>query len=171
MDRFTRHEKIDVCRGLFAMLVVLAHALQIAWVVHPGVDARMPETLREALDAMFRTGTIYVMGFFVVSGYCIQLSVARSSTRGNSCLASMSPPALADLAAVLPGPAAGAGRRMGDRARPAGHLAARGPAGRDRAQVFLVQNLSQTYGSFAPSWSITNEVFYYLFYGARDARS
>jgi peptidoglycan/LPS O-acetylase OafA/YrhL len=33
------------------------------------------------------------------------------------------------------------------------------------AQLFIVQNLSQTYGSFAPSWSITNEMFYYVFYG------
>ena len=33
------------------------------------------------------------------------------------------------------------------------------------AQGFILQNLIQTYGSFAPSWSITNEMFYYLFYG------
>ena len=33
------------------------------------------------------------------------------------------------------------------------------------AQLFILQNLTQTYGSFAPSWSITNEMFYYLFYG------
>jgi peptidoglycan/LPS O-acetylase OafA/YrhL len=30
----------------------------------------------------------------------------------------------------------------------------------------VVQNFTQTYGSFAPSWSITNELFYYVFYGA-----
>jgi peptidoglycan/LPS O-acetylase OafA/YrhL len=29
----------------------------------------------------------------------------------------------------------------------------------------MIQNLTQTYGSYAPSWSITNEVFYYLFFG------
>ena len=34
------------------------------------------------------------------------------------------------------------------------------------AQLFIIQNLTWTYGSFAPSWSITNEMFYYLFYGA-----
>ena len=33
------------------------------------------------------------------------------------------------------------------------------------AELFILQNLTQTYGSFAPSWSITNEMFYYLFYG------
>ena len=33
------------------------------------------------------------------------------------------------------------------------------------AQVLMVQNLSQTFGSFAASWSITNEVFYYVLYG------
>ena len=32
-------------------------------------------------------------------------------------------------------------------------------------QLFVIQNFTQTFGSFAPSWSITNEVFYYLFYG------
>jgi peptidoglycan/LPS O-acetylase OafA/YrhL len=34
------------------------------------------------------------------------------------------------------------------------------------AQLFVVQNLVETYGSFAPSWSITNEMFYYAFYAA-----
>ena len=32
-------------------------------------------------------------------------------------------------------------------------------------QLLLIQNFTQTYGSYAPSWSITNEVFYYVFYG------
>ena len=29
----------------------------------------------------------------------------------------------------------------------------------------MIQNLTQTFGSYAPSWSITNEVFYYVFFG------
>src|SRR5262249_40506120 len=32
-------------------------------------------------------------------------------------------------------------------------------------QLVMVQNLTETFGAFASSWSITNEVFYYLFYG------
>jgi peptidoglycan/LPS O-acetylase OafA/YrhL len=32
-------------------------------------------------------------------------------------------------------------------------------------QLACIQNLTQTYGSFAASWSITNELAYYLFYG------
>ena len=32
-------------------------------------------------------------------------------------------------------------------------------------QLFMVQNLYETFGSFASSWSITNEVFYYVLYG------
>ena len=33
------------------------------------------------------------------------------------------------------------------------------------SQFFVVQNLIQTYGSFASSWSITNELIYYALYG------
>jgi peptidoglycan/LPS O-acetylase OafA/YrhL len=36
-------------------------------------------------------------------------------------------------------------------------------------QVVVVQNLTETFGSFAPSWSITNELFYYLFFGGLAA--
>ena len=32
-------------------------------------------------------------------------------------------------------------------------------------QVLVVQNFTQTYGSFAPSWSITNELVYYVMFG------
>jgi peptidoglycan/LPS O-acetylase OafA/YrhL len=167
MNRFTRHEKIDVCRGLFAALVVLAHALQVAWVVHPGSDAQLPVTLREALDAMFRTGTIYVMGFFVVSGYCIQLSVGRQLDSGQF---SLGPYVAARLSRILPLYYLGLLLALVVEWAIADARPITWPHGVEPgvivAQVFLVQNLSQTYGSFAPSWSITNEVFYYLFYGA-----
>jgi peptidoglycan/LPS O-acetylase OafA/YrhL len=166
MNRFTRHEKIDVCRGLFAALVVLAHALQIAWVVHPGVDARMPEMLREALDALFRTGTIYVMGFFVVSGYCIQLSVARQLDAGQFSVGQY---IAARLSRILPLYYLGLLLALIVEWAIADARPVTWPHGVEPgvilAQVCLVQNLSQTYGSFAPSWSITNEIFYYVFYG------
>jgi peptidoglycan/LPS O-acetylase OafA/YrhL len=72
------HEKIDICRGVFAALVVMAHALETAWGVHPEAKRRLPETVRNVLDSVFGLGIYYVMGFFVLSGYCIHLSVARS---------------------------------------------------------------------------------------------
>src|SRR5438270_139430 len=80
--RFSLHEKIDVCRGLFAALVVMAHSLEIAWGVHPGAREGLPAGVGDLVFGVFGTGTYYVMGFFVLSGYCIHLSVARSMGAG-----------------------------------------------------------------------------------------
>ena len=72
------HEKIDICRGLFAVLVVVAHAQEIAFGVHPGA-VEGPNTWPNWIaTTVFGSGMYYVMGFFVLSGYCIHLSVARS---------------------------------------------------------------------------------------------
>src|SRR4051812_13881462 len=72
------HEKIDVCRGVFAALVVMAHSVEISWGVHRDAVARMPKLVHAVIFGVFGTGTYYVFGFFVLSGYCIHLSVERS---------------------------------------------------------------------------------------------
>ena len=41
-DGLSLHEKIDVCRGVFAALVVMAHSVEISWGVHRDAVARMP---------------------------------------------------------------------------------------------------------------------------------
>jgi len=160
------NEKIDICRGLFAFLVVGAHAVDISWVIHPEVPGRFPGWLHNFLLYVVAAGVYWVIGFFAISGYCIQLSVERQ-IKGNAfplrhyLLARLSRIAplyyLALLLAVVV-------ERLVANARPSCW-----PQGVNVngliAQLFIIQNFAWTYGSFAPSWSITNEMFYYLFYG------
>ena len=160
------NEKIDICRGLFAFLVVGAHAVDISWVIHPEVPGRFPGWLHNFLLYVVAAGVYWVIGFFAISGYCIQLSVERQ-IEGNAfplrhyLLARLTRIAplyyLALLLAVVI-------ERLVATARPSCW-----PQGMNVngliAQLFIIQNLTWTYGSFAPSWSITNEMFYYLFYG------
>jgi peptidoglycan/LPS O-acetylase OafA/YrhL len=164
--RLTANEKIDVCRGLFAFLVVSAHAVDISWSIHPEAPGQYSPWMHGFLLHVVAAGVYWVIGFFVISGFCIQLSVSRA-TRGNSF----------PLPDYL--------RARFSRILPLYYLAlifaiavewliagARPPCWPDGVngtviveQIFMLQNLSHTYGSYAPSWSITNEMFYYIFYG------
>ncbi len=162
----TSNEKIDVCRGLFAFLVVAAHAVDISWAIHPEVPGRFPGWLHDLLLYVVAAGVYWVIGFFVISGYCIQLSVERQIEGRTFPLGQY---LLARLSRILPLYYLGllaalvCERLMGS-ARPGCW-----PQGVNIStllgQLLVVQNLTQTYGSFAPSWSITNEMFYYLLYG------
>jgi peptidoglycan/LPS O-acetylase OafA/YrhL len=164
---FSLHEKVDVCRGLFAALVVMAHALEIAWGVHPGAKEALPRLVRDVIFGVFGTGTYYVMGFFVLSGYCIHLSVARSMTAEQFPVKRYM---AARLSRILPLYYLGLVVTAGVEWLIAGARPHEWPNGISASvflgQVVMVQNLTQTFGSFASSWSITNEVFYYVFYGA-----
>jgi peptidoglycan/LPS O-acetylase OafA/YrhL len=164
--RFTMNDKIDVCRGLFAFLVVAAHAVDIAWAIHPEGPSQYPWWLHRFLLYVVAAGVYWVIGFFVISGYCIQLSVSRAIERGSFPLSNYLTGRLSRIlplyylallwAMTVEWLIAGA--------RP--HCWSNGINGNALiAQVFVLQNLTQTYGSYAPSWSITNEMFYYLFYG------
>jgi peptidoglycan/LPS O-acetylase OafA/YrhL len=162
----TSNEKIDVCRGLFAFLVVAAHALDISWAVHPGVPVQFSGWLHDLLLYVVAAGVYWVIGFFVISGYCIQLSVERQIEGQTFPLRQY---LLARLSRILPLYylallAAVVSERLMGSVRPDCW-----PQGVNMstffAQLLVVQNLTQTYGSFAPSWSITNEMFYYLLYG------
>jgi peptidoglycan/LPS O-acetylase OafA/YrhL len=160
------NEKIDICRGLFAFLVVVAHGLDLSWTIHPEVARLLPRWQHDLLLYVPAAGVYWVIGFFVISGYCIQLSVQRQ-IEGNT----FSPQhyMVARMSRILPlyYPAlilAVVVERLVASYRPVCW-----PHGVNfptfLAQLFVVQNFSQTYGSFAPSWSITNEVFYYALYG------
>jgi peptidoglycan/LPS O-acetylase OafA/YrhL len=164
--RLSSSDRIDVCRGLFAFLVVAAHALDIAWSIHPEARTLYPSWLHDLLVYVVAAGVYWVIGFFVISGYCIQLSVARSTAGGSFPLASYLAARLSRilplyylallLAVVVEWLIAPARPLFWYNGVDAGTLI---------AQLFMVQNLTQTFGSFAPSWSITNEMFYYVFYG------
>jgi peptidoglycan/LPS O-acetylase OafA/YrhL len=160
------NEKIDVCRGLFAFLVVIAHSVDISWAIHRDVPGSLPGWLHDFLLYVVAAGVYWVIGFFVISGYCIQLSVERQIEGDTFPLRHY---IAARLSRILPLYflallSAVVLERLMSSARPACWPNGLN-AGTLIAQLFIVQNLTQTYGSFAPSWSITNEMFYYLFYG------
>lgn len=159
-------EKIDVSRGLFACLVVVAHALEVSWGVHPDGPRQMPGWLMEIIKIFPGNGIFWVMGFFVISGYCIHLSVIRTYRHGQFPLGTY---LTARVTRLLPlyyvalGFALVVERLIAD-ARPDTWL--NGLHGLVvLSQLLCLQNLTQTYGAFAPSWSITNEFAYYVLYG------
>ena len=57
--------------------MVGAHAVDISWVIHPEVPGRLPGWLHDFLLYVVAAGVYWVIGFFAISGYCIQLSVER----------------------------------------------------------------------------------------------
>ncbi|APW61670.1 acyltransferase family protein [Paludisphaera borealis] len=162
----TSHEKIDVCRGLFAFLVVIAHGVDIAWTIHPHAPTVMPIWVHDLWLYVVAAGAYWVIGFFVISGYCIQLSVERQVRDGRFPLKTY---LAARLTRILPLYYVALASAVVFEFLMAPARPGCWPNGLDlntlTAQLIVVQNLSQTYGSFAPSWSITNEMFYYLFYG------
>jgi peptidoglycan/LPS O-acetylase OafA/YrhL len=111
-------------------------------------------------------GIVWVMGFFVISGYCIHLSVARLQDEARFPLKTY---LVARLTRILPLyyvalVFAVLVEWLMTPARPwVWPNGINGPT--LLSQLFVLQNLTQTFGAFAPSWSITNELFYYAFYG------
>ena len=162
----TANQKIDVCRGLFAFLVVAAHAVDIAWSLHPEAQTQYPRWLHDLLRHVAAQGIYWVIGFFVISGYCIQLSVSRSIDANPFQLMRY---LAARLSRILP--IYYLGLALAVVVEPL-MAPARPPYWVNGintntliAQLFLVQNMTETFGSYGPSWSITNEMFYYIFYG------
>jgi peptidoglycan/LPS O-acetylase OafA/YrhL len=164
--RLTAHDKVDICRGVFAFLVVMAHGLELTWSITPAVPGRLQPLLVRLLTYTAGHGIYWVMGFFVISGYCIYLSAQRLIDGESFPLRRY---LLARATRIVPlyfiallftvfvewWIAA---------ARPAMWTHGLDP-GTFLCQLLLIQNFTETYGSYAPSWSITNEVFYYVFYG------
>jgi peptidoglycan/LPS O-acetylase OafA/YrhL len=78
LDNKTYHG-INFLRGLFAVLVVAAHSFDLS--VQTFSPSFVETQIGKVLSATLGLGFYWVMGFFVLSGFCIQLSVleARSS--------------------------------------------------------------------------------------------
>jgi len=126
----------------------------------------LPAIVNDFIYLILENGIYWVIGFFVISGYCIHQSVERLTQSGRFTQRFY---LLARLTRVLPLYYIAllftvVAEILSATARP--------PIWTDErsvraflCQVFGVQNLTQTFGSFGPSWSITNELFYYLLYG------
>ena len=158
--------KIDICRGLFAFLVVAAHAYDVCWVIHPDSLGALPWIVRYVLYFTLQAGFYWVMGFFVISCYCIQLSAGRLLGTGRFPLGIY---LAARLTRIMPLYYAGllftlVVEGLVAPIRPNFYPDGLNPVGWI-SQLFFAQRLFQTFGSFAPSWTITYELFYYVFFG------
>ncbi len=157
---------IDLCRGLFAFLVVMAHSYDICWAIDPKVMMALPPVLQTCLFATVQSGFYWVMGFFVISGYCIQLSANRMLDSGRFPIGHY---LKARCTRIMPLYYVGLLFALVVECLVAPIRPPYYPDGVDGigfgAQLFFVQRLTRTFGAFAPSWSITNEMFYYVGFG------
>ena len=138
----------------------------MSWSIHPEARTLYPWWLHDLLLYVAAAGIHWVIGFFVISGYCIQLSVARSID-GNSF--PLTRYLAARLSRILPIYYLGLMfavfvERLIASARPPYWVNGIN-VNTLVSQLFVLQNLTETFGTYAPSWSITNEMFYYIFYG------
>jgi peptidoglycan/LPS O-acetylase OafA/YrhL len=126
----------------------------------------MPKLVHAVIFGVFGTGTYYVFGFFVLSGYCIHLSVERSIQGRQFPVGRYF---AARLTRILPLYYLGLLVALAVEWAIVDARPWEWPNGRDAgtliSQVFMVQYLTETFGAYASSWSLTNEVFYYILYG------
>lgn len=73
---------IDALRGIAALMVFGTHAVDLAISQAHGWDFGENPPFWRAIRAVFGTGEHWVWCFFVISGFCIHLSIARSVREG-----------------------------------------------------------------------------------------
>ena len=141
---------IDLTRGVLSILVLLAHSMEAAFKGR-GI---LPKGVYEA----FVPGTYWVIGFFVLSGFCVGLSVYRGLGKGTyrageylfARVTRIYPILLVGLLlAVL---AWFLNRGGGEAFDWVGFV----------STLFCLQRFSGEFPFYEPSWSITFEMAYYL---------
>lgn len=143
---------IDLLRGGFALLVLLGHTCEI-------MDSR-GASIPPFFLALFTPATFWVIGFFVLSGFCIGLSVWRSIDEGRYSIplyvmqrvTRIYPLFLVGLGLAI---LAWAGNRSPEDAFPALKFA---------STLACLQRFTGSFPYYGPSWSITYEMAYYLMF-------
>lgn len=146
---------LDLLRGLLAVLVLLSHAFRQT--VTRSEWATSDAFLIRVLQASVGQGLVWVMGFFVISGLCIQMSIRRSLEMGTwsfsdylrARFSRIYPLFLVGIAACL----------LAEWLNPRPDLFS---WGRVAGYFFMLQGFTGYTEHFAPSWSLTNECLYYL---------
>lgn len=156
---------IDALRGIAAIAVLVTHAFDIGIAGVYGWDlAATPEGWRWA-RATIGHGGYWVWCFFVISGLCIHRSIARSLADGSfrwgryllARVTRLYPLFLIGLALAVVGWAVTEG---------AGGGFARVPWPQIGASLFMMQILTATVPTFQASWSLSNEMAYYVVWPA-----
>lgn len=157
----TTESLIDLLRGCLAFLVVAAHSYDLSGVLY-GISPRW----RPFLEASIGRGPDWVIGFFVLSGFCIHLSCLRSgnhySFRGYMKARMLRIMPLFYLCLLI-----ALGYELF-----AAYIGVRPPywqAGVNIAhfigEITFIQNIFGVFGSYNPSWSLSNEMMYYIVWG------
>lgn len=152
---------IDLYRGIAALLVLLAHALTFALNAAHGTDPTSNPFFSKLLRASFGSGTFWVWGFFVLSGFCIHQSIARDQQRQTF---SLSRYALGRVTRIYPMLLIGLGFAVtswwltGGDASPGSAF----PTDRLIATLFFAQQFVGDFPGYDPAWSLCNEALYYL---------
>lgn len=149
---------IDLLRGLFALLVVVAHATAIVQELH-GAEAAASFGDR-LISATLRQGLVWVIGFFVLSGFCIQ----NSTESGVAATGRLDLPRYfrARVSRIFPFYLIGLAVALVAELL---HSPARVSLAKTTAALTMTQGVFGCFTSFENSWSLTNEMFYYLVYG------
>lgn len=146
---------LDLLRGLLAVLVLFSHAFRQT--VMRSEWAASDTFLIRVLQASVGQGLVWVMGFFVISGLCIHMSIRRSLVAGTwnfrdylrARFSRIYPFFLVGIAACL----------LAEWLNPRPDLFSWSKV---TGYFFMSQGFLGYTEHFAPSWSLTNECLYYL---------
>jgi peptidoglycan/LPS O-acetylase OafA/YrhL len=151
---------IDALRGVAALLVFAAHAFDLAISrVHGWSFGENPAFWR-VIRTVFGTGEQWVWCFFVISGFCIHLSIARGLRQGRF---RVMPYILARMTRIYPLFLAGLALavvtylvvpRIGGFDGPA-------PERQFWATLLSLQIFTNTFPSYEASWSLSCEMIFY----------
>lgn len=159
--------RIDFLRGIFAVWVFIAHSFELAFetIDHPlgqGAAGRWISTL-------FHSGYIGVMGFFFLSGFCIQWSISNTLEKRGPKKFPLAAYFRARFLRIAPLFYLGVALALLVNWLAIRHLNKPNfvdisPAGwqETTASLGFLQGVFGTLPLYGPSWSITNEVVYYI---------
>ncbi|MCA1962446.1 MAG: acyltransferase [Prosthecobacter sp.] len=135
---------IDLLRGLLALMVLLAHALESGQIVAAGSSQPMWMTVT------LGHGSFWVNGFFVLSGFCIHRAIlAQRAKPGPFAL----PYLWARVTRLYPVYLVALGLALLLSPWPSGSTLA--------AHLTMMQGITGPLAAIKPAWSLTYEVIYY----------
>jgi peptidoglycan/LPS O-acetylase OafA/YrhL len=151
---------VDALRGFAALMVLLAHALDMTIKDCYGPDARTYPPVWHFISAVFGHGEFWVWGFFLISGYCIHLSIKRDLARSSFNVARF---LLARLTRLYPLYLIGLAIAVFGSGLPGFREESAVPlADAVLYSLTMMQGLLGYFSGFGASWSLTFELIYYF---------
>lgn len=143
------------------MFVFGSHAFDLAVSRIHGWDFGENPPMWRFLRSVFGTGEHWVWCFFVISGFCIQLSIGRSLKEGRF---KIGPYLMARLSRIYPLFLVGLALAVitYGLAPAIGGFDGHVPTRQFWASLFSLQIFTNTYPSYDPSWSLSCEMIYYI---------